>query len=279
MSFEDEIEEHAAREDLAYGGHLIHEDGSHTFVYYGDQDDFEHSNPRDFDGNVVRLVMERDQYKPLDDPDADLEAMRTACSFLGQRWVRTSTNMFGETSGWELHFSEDGEERYLLIALPKPQYTGGHIWLNLDDRHESVAALAYLQGLDAEECMKEFVTRHAPDVAHYEHHWQVSGSMQSDWAEGWAYVLWRDLTEAQVTCTPEEAYKGEFDVYRQWFAGEVYYAVHIEPGPLEFEIGEQGGFYLDTRDAEIDSCGGFLGYANHADLAQHFTDSPVTTEE
>lgn len=276
MSFEDEIEERQHGESLAYNGHLTHADGSHTFVYYGDQDDHDFSNPRDNDFNVVRLVMTSD--RPLDDPDEDLEAMRNACDFLGERWARTSTNLFGHTHGWKLNFTdtEERSERYLIIALPPPQYTSGYIWLDLDDKYESMAALAYLQGLDAEECMKIFAERHCPDVAHYEHHWQVSGPSQSDWAEGWAYVLWRDLTAAGVTHTPQEAYEAEFDVYKRWFAGEVYHAVHVAPGPLEFAIGDEGGYFLDTHEADVDSCGGFLGYDDFADLATQFTDSPTT---
>lgn len=277
-TFETEIEERAGDDGLAYGGHLIHQDGSHTFVYYGDQDDHDSANPREHDGNVIRLVMTRDQYKPLDEPDADLEAMRNACDFLGERWVRTTTNMFDRTNGWRLNHYEDEEreEWHLVIPLPAPMYSGGNIWLDLDDKFESVAALGYLQGLDAEECMKLFAERFCPDVAHYEHHWQVTGSMQSDWAEGWAYVLYRHLEEAGVTHTPAEAYEAEFSVYRQWFAGEVYHAAHVMPGDLEFAIGDQGGYYLETHEASVDTCGGFLAYKDFPELATNFTDSPVT---
>ena len=81
--------------------------------------------------------------------------------------------------------------------------------------------------------------------------------------------------EYQPTTTPEEAFKQEVDLYNQWASGEVYGAYHVSVGEPIVVLGEEGA-YIDGYKEDEDSCWGFLGYDDRKEIAQHFTDSPVT---
>jgi len=112
-----------------------------------------------------------------------------------------------------------------------------------------------------------------PDIVHYEPHWSAGDSY------GWGYVTleaWEEhmlpdppgenATPEQVehfvsyvpTITPAEAFESEVKVYGQWCNGEVYYATNVHP------------------DGTEESCGGFLGYDDHKDIADQVAGSPVT---
>jgi hypothetical protein len=121
--------------------------------------------------------------------------------------------------------------------------------------------------------MKRYIAMFRPDIVHYESHWSAGDSY------GWGYITleaWqenmfpappgKDATPDAVehflsyvpTITPQEVFDAEVKVYGQWCNGEVYYAINVHP------------------DGTEESCGGFLGYDDHKDIADQVAGSPVT---
>lgn len=83
-TFESEVEAFAEDRDRDLVRHLIHEDGSHTFIY--PEEDLSFSSPRDWDGNVACLVVEHRNYRDLDDADNGIEEAR-------ERWGDEHSNV------------------------------------------------------------------------------------------------------------------------------------------------------------------------------------------
>jgi hypothetical protein len=121
--------------------------------------------------------------------------------------------------------------------------------------------------------VRRYVAMFRPDVAYYVDRWEVTGSSQGDWQWGWGYVLVDDI--ADLNCTAEEAFDAEFNVYQQWFAGEVYGAIHVSQGKEVVTFGDHGA-YVDGYEVDEDSCWGFLAYPTLEDIAAEVTSSPIT---
>lgn len=242
MTFESEIEDREHDSDVVRT--LIHEDGSRTFVYYGDYDDQQFSNPRDNDGNVLRLVQESRDYVDLDEADEEIQYVRGLAELIENYAGQEYAHMFP---------ADEDEFAHRMHSEGK----GG----------EEVV-LAYIE---------EF-RRH--DIVHYIHEWTVTGSSQSDWQHGWAYMTRADYDEAGFTeeLTPAMVAESELDIYGKWFSGEVYRAVHIWSEAPEFEIGDEGGFYTGQHVHGEDHCGGLLGYDDMKHIGEVFNASPVVEE-
>lgn len=121
--------------------------------------------------------------------------------------------------------------------------------------------------------MRRYLTMFRPDIAYYADYWSAGDSY------GWGYVTRDAMREAGLSANPvdaQEAFDQEVSLYRQWAEGEVYGAIHLTVGAPVVRYGAEGA-YVDGYDVEEDSCWGFLGYDDLADIATQFTDSPVVT--
>lgn len=217
-----------------------HEDGSITYVLYQRYDQ-EFANPREDDGNVTNLVQDRnDRMVSLDDPDDGIKEARD----------RFDDYDRSEVGARKLYPGSDLDEFYW----------GRHVLLQARSKH------------DAESMVRRYISICRPDIAHYQHQWQVTGSSQSDWAGGWGFILTEDMD--QVTCTAQEAWDQEVDVYGQYFAGEVYEACHVVLGDPIVALGEQGA-HITGWDTTEDWCGGFLAYKDTKEIAMQMTSSPI----
>lgn len=238
-TFEEEIETRTSDYDVVRT--LIHEDESRTFIYSGDYDDMQFTNPRDNDGNVLHLVSESRDYKPLDEADEEIS------------YVRGLADLIGNYSGAEYaHMFPEDEDEF--------------------------AHRMHAEGKSGEEVVQAYLDEFRPDIVYYVHEWSVQGTSQSDWQFGWAYMTRADYEDEGFTASPAEVAKSELDIFESWFRGEVYRAVHVSISGPEFEIGTEGGYYTGAHDFEEDHCGGFLGYDDMKQIAEQFTDSPVIEE-
>ena len=224
-----------------------HEDGSITYIVY--DFDGEHANPRENDGNVATLIQENDHYIAIDEDHAGLKEARERFDCYG----RHGTSAHGYAHGTKV-------------------------------------------ALDREAMMRRYIAIFRPDILYYRDRWGEGDSY------GWGYVdveTWRKwmypekpyMTENatpeeqasaaeyyltyEPSCTPEEAFNQEVDVYGQWARGEVYGAHHVSVGEPIVTYGDQGA-YVDAYKEDEESCWGFLGYDEHKDIAAQFTDSPIT---
>lgn len=218
-----------------------HEDGSISYVVY--DDDAEHANPRDCDGNLAVLIQQNSRCVDIDTDDAGLSEARERFDCYG----RHGTSAHGYGHGAKVR-------------------------------------------LDREAMMKRYIAMFRPDVAHYEDWWSAGRD-----SYGWGYVLtetWNehmfpsapsdDTVEGveewlnfEPSCTPEEAFDAEVDVFGQWCDGEVYGVHHVTIGEPIVTYGEHGA-YVDGYETEEDSCWGFLGYNDRTEIAMQFTSSPIT---
>lgn len=241
-TFEEEIETRQADYDVVRT--LIHEDGSRTFIYYGDELDVQASNPRENDGNVLRLVNESRDYLDLDEADEEI------------RYVRGLADLVGNYSG--------PENAHLFPA----------------DEDEFIHRM-HAEGKSGEEVVQAYLQEFRPDIVYYIHDWTAQGSTQSDWQTGWAYMTQADYDDeigTESVLSPADDAEQELNVYRQWFAGEVYRAVHVSVAGPEFEIGAEGGFFTGQHEPAYESLGGLLGYDDMKEIGEQFTDSPVVEE-
>lgn len=245
-----------------------HADGSVTVVS-GDPEPWLDNTPRDYD-TVVHLVSESTHYTSLDDGDADLERVR-----------EQSESLEYLTGDWELSLteSEEREERYVIVK----DRAGYREWFNLDDPDDVRVLAGYFHDMSPEEMVQTYVRDERPDILHYVHEWTVSGTSQSDWRDGYAYVLRSDMEHVGFEDpTPEDAaraYAAEFSEYRSWFAGDVYYGTHIWPTGPEFAIGESGGYFTGEQLGESETCHGFIGDDQIESIPSNFTSSPVLARE
>jgi hypothetical protein len=223
-----------------------HENGAITYIVADiDSSDV---NPRNDDGNIATLIQKNTRCIEIDEDEAGLSEAR-------DKWNWTDDASF-------------------FTYMPK--------------FHDTPVNRALWQ-VGREALIERYITIFRPDIKHYVDYWSAGDSY------GWGYVTkaaWdeamyrkppEDATDAELlawvdeepSCTPEEVFKSEVDIYRQWADGEVYGAFHVSVGKPIVEYGEHGA-YVDEYDTEEDSCWGFLGYDDHKDIASNFTSSPVT---
>lgn len=227
-----------------------HEDGSITYIV--PDYDCEHVNPREDDGNVTTLIQENDRYLDIDEDEAGLREARE-------------------------HFSGYGRH-----GTTAPTWGRG-----AQSRH------------DREYMMERYLAMFRPDILHYEDSCSFGDYGAS---RGWGYVTreaWEEwmypdkpyvpddatpevaaaaaerFLSYEPSVTPKEAFDQEVDLYRQWANGEVYGAWHVSVGDPIVVLGEYGA-YIDGYEEDEDSCWGFLGYDDRKEIAESFTDSPVT---
>lgn len=244
LTFEDEIETRQGDTELVRT--LVHEDGSRTYIYPGDYDDQQFSNPRDNDGNVLRMVQEHRDYLDLDEADEELAQVRGLADLL-ENYAGTD---------YDHMFPEDEDE---------------------------FAARMHAEGKVGAEVVQAYLDEFRPDIVHYIHEWTVTGCSQSDWQHGWAYMTRADF-ESEIgpleesSTTPAEVAEAELKIYQRWFEGDVVRAVHIFVTKPEFVIGDEGGYYTGQHWYDEEHCGGFLGYDDLKDIGWQFTSSPVIEE-
>ncbi len=240
--FTDRIEElaHGTNEDMFLYDHYVHADGSHSFIFTDPES--EHANPRHNDGNVATLVNLHRDYIDLDDADSGIEEAR-------ERWDWLQYNG---------HMHRSNRQPSAGIATERALVNFG----------------------DREALVRRYVAIFRDDILHYEDEWSVNGNSQSDWQNGYgfvtkdAWVKWMG-EDYSGDVTPEQAFKQELDIYGQYFAGEVYGCIHVQRGERVYEIGTEGGYFTGGYEADEDACWGFLGYADHKQITEQFTDSPV----
>lgn len=231
------------REDEHFEAEYAHADGSVTFVlrdpHYGG--DF---NPReDGDCHVASLVRVRDGYGGIDvDPaDSGIDEVRDAPYVERHKvdWTFTLDDHAGAV--WSFPGTYCDNDYYLD-----------------DDDADAWAVLAYFMGWDAEQTVREYVARERSDIAHYTE-WHMSGYVQGDWAEGYAYVLHSDLERVGMPVEHcAEAVESEVREYEAWGRGDVYSAVNVHPTEPEYAIGDHGGYYTGEMECEIEDCHGFI---------------------
>lgn len=261
-----------------YGSTFKHADGSVTVICQ-DYEGYSDSNPRDYD-NIACLVSNDRGYYPIDEGDSEIEEMRDLFSALG-----TSTSRSDLTDHWTFEIEQ-------WMGEPSPGLTikthGGYsAYYDLDHDNEVRVVAAYFMGLSAEQAMDHYLATERPDIAAYQHHWQVNGSSQGDWREGYAYVTRDALADAGYSMDADKPLNGtlkmraasimesELDVYGQWFAGEVYYSTTITPVGEDYAIGESGGYYTGEVLGYVESCYGHLGYPSIRAIAEGNSSSPV----
>jgi hypothetical protein len=149
------------------------------------------------------------------------------------------------------------------------------------DGHARIAWNGRVLRLSCDEMVRRYLSIFRPDVAYYEPRWEVTGTSQGDWQWGWGYVLTADFIEGcdrrllpHEVEAAKQAFDAEVKVYGMYFAGEVYYGVHLSAGEPIVAYGDHGA-YVASYHVEEDACGGFLGYDDLADVAWQFTSSPV----
>lgn len=250
--FHERLEELRTAEGHSYQKHFTHEDGSHTFIMSDPEP--EHANPRNNDGNLVHLVNLNRDYRDLDDPDSGINEAR-------ERWD---------------YLHHNGIPHY---RWPDPERT---YW-------NDVQRLLIRKRFTREDMVKRYVAMFRPDIVHYEDAWEVTGVVQGDWQDGYAYITREDFEGAGFTdehrahypdfdFSPAGICKQELDVYALWFAQEVYGAITVKQGDPIVRFGEQGA-YIDGYEPDEDACWGFLAYPSEREMAEQVNTSPIVTEE
>lgn len=221
-----------------------HEDGSITYIVL--DEDGEHANPRQDDGNLCVFVQENDRFLQPDNPE-DVDARLKEARDRFDRFGRRGTTYRGWGKGRRTHDREDMVQRY--IAIFRPDILHYEDWC-------SIGRDGYGWGYLPKSVWDEHML---PTLA--------------DDATDEQKQAWLDYTPS---ITPAEAFKSELDLYEQWCCnGEVYGGIHVSVGKPIVEYGEHGA-YVSGYDTDEDSCWGFLGYDDHKEIAEQFTDSPIT---
>lgn len=132
---------------------------------------------------------------------------------------------------------------------------------------------------DPIDMLRRYVAIYRPDIV-YVGEWSVSGATQSDWQSGYGYVTadaWRVAMGEDYAgeLTPEDVFRGEIAVYRQWWEGDVYCATHLETGAPVVAYGPEGA-YVETYEVTDETVCGLLSYPSYEDIAGEMTDAPVT---
>lgn len=219
-----------------------HEDGSITYIV--PDMDGEHANPReDDDMNVSTLIQENNRYSDIDVADSSLTEARERFDCYGRR----GTSAHGYAHGTRVRLDREAMmHRYIAIFRPDIVYYADWVSIGRD---------GYGWGYVTEETWR---THMYPEKPYGE---------TPEAVENWLNY--------EPSSTPEEAFKQELDLYEQWANGEVYGGVHVSVGKPIVVLGEHGA-YVDGYEEDEDSCWGFLGYDDHKDITEQFTDSPIT---
>jgi hypothetical protein len=246
-----EVEFDSDFRDYVYDAYR-HEDGSITYIL--SDSDNEHANPREEGETTACLVSENRDYLPLDDADDGIFEARKRFEDYDLTEV-----------GLRKQYGSD------LATF----YWGRHALLQGRSKH------------NAEYMVRRYISICRPDIAHYEHSWSASGTSQGDYRAGWGYVTREALAEAGYSMNPERPlsgtykmraatiFEGELKAYQQYFAGEVFGAVHVTVGEPIVKIWDHGA-YIDGWTTEEESVWGFLGYDDHKSIAREMTNSPIT---
>lgn len=262
---------HEAEQADGYGSTFLHADGSVTVICQDYEQAWEY-NPREDDTIACLVSMSRD-YTALDDGDSEIEEMREAFEALGS-WTSRSDL----TDHWTFEMED-------WCGIPTPflsiKMVGGYTrTYYLDDEIEARVAASYFLGHNAEQAMDHYLATERVDIAAYLHSWQVNGSSQSDWREGYAYVtvgamLRAGFGPADARLRAKEVLDSELNVYGLYFAGEMFYSTTIHPAGEDYAIADSGGYYTGETLGYVESCYGHLGYPTIRAIAEDQSSSPV----